>query len=225
MALVTCPDCGTQVSDQAPACPRCARPLQGMQQQGMQQGMQPAWQQRPQAPKSGMGVGLIIAIVAAVLIVPTVGIVAVMGIYGTRKYIANAKTAEAKNVLGQLSKDAMIAYEGESPDEPGKRRVCPSASAPVPADRNAVSGKKYQSSASDWQTDLSANKGFACLKFEMNSPQYYQYEYEATATGFVARAHGDLNGDGVFSTFEIKGQVIGDRLVISPVIEETNPEE
>lgn len=27
MALVACPDCGTQVSDLAPACPRCARPV------------------------------------------------------------------------------------------------------------------------------------------------------------------------------------------------------
>lgn len=27
MAVVTCPDCGRQVSDQAQACPQCARPL------------------------------------------------------------------------------------------------------------------------------------------------------------------------------------------------------
>jgi DNA-directed RNA polymerase subunit RPC12/RpoP len=26
MPLVTCPDCGTEVSDQAPACPKCGRP-------------------------------------------------------------------------------------------------------------------------------------------------------------------------------------------------------
>lgn len=27
MALVKCPDCGSEVSDQAPACPRCGRPM------------------------------------------------------------------------------------------------------------------------------------------------------------------------------------------------------
>lgn len=27
MALVTCPDCGTRVSDQAQQCPKCARPF------------------------------------------------------------------------------------------------------------------------------------------------------------------------------------------------------
>jgi zinc-ribbon domain len=26
MALVTCPDCGKEISDQAPACPSCGRP-------------------------------------------------------------------------------------------------------------------------------------------------------------------------------------------------------
>ena len=29
MALIKCPDCGTECSDQAPACPKCARPLSG----------------------------------------------------------------------------------------------------------------------------------------------------------------------------------------------------
>lgn len=28
MPLVKCPDCGTEVSDQADACPKCARPMQ-----------------------------------------------------------------------------------------------------------------------------------------------------------------------------------------------------
>jgi predicted amidophosphoribosyltransferase len=27
MALVKCPDCGREVSDQAPTCPQCGRPL------------------------------------------------------------------------------------------------------------------------------------------------------------------------------------------------------
>lgn len=205
MALFPCPDCGTQVSDQALGCPKCGRPLRAPMQ----------------APKSGMSTVLIVVIVVVVLIVPVLGVLATLAIYGTRKYVANAKTAEARNTLGMIAKDAVLAYEGEGAD--GKRRVCPSASAPVPADRTMVSGKKYMSSAAEWQTDKAANAGFACLRFEMATPQYFQYEYEATATSFVARARGDLNGDGVFSTFEIQGQVVGDRLVVSPAILETNP--
>ena len=210
MAIIACPDCGTQASDQAPSCPRCARPLRGM------------------APKKqGMSVVLIVFIVAAALIVPVVGILATLSIYGTRKYIANAKTAEAKNTLGYLAKQAVAAYEAESlsPDATAKRRLCASASAPVPADRSAISGKKYQSSAADWQADAAANAGFACLRFEMSAPQYFQYEYTATASTFVVRAHGDLNGDGKFSTFELKGQIVDDHIVIAPAIREVDPEE
>jgi hypothetical protein len=29
MALITCPDCKSECSDQAPACPKCGRPLGG----------------------------------------------------------------------------------------------------------------------------------------------------------------------------------------------------
>lgn len=183
--------------------------------------MQQPYPVPPVAPKKGMSVGLIILIVVLVTIIPIVGILAVLGVYGTRRYIANAKTAEAKNSLAYIAKGAVTAFEESGKD----RHLCSSASAPVPAARSDVSGKKYQSSRGDWMTDSAKNAGFACLKFEMISPQYFQYEYQATATGFVARAHGDLNGDGVFSTFEITGQLVGDRLVISPSILETNPDE
>jgi hypothetical protein len=42
---------------------------------------------------------------------------------------------------------------------------------------------------------------------------------------FVARARGDIDGDGVMSTFELRGQLIGDRLHVAPTIQETDPEE
>jgi len=170
-----------------------------------------------------MSTGLIILIVAIVVALPVLSILSILGIFGVRKYIANAKTAEATNTLGQIAKSVAREYEDTSRD--GKHRVCPSASSPIPADKSNVSAKKYMSSRSEWDTDELANKGFACLKFQMTSPQYFQYEYEATATSFVARAHGDLNGDGVFSTYEIAGQVVGERLVLSPMITETNPQE
>ena len=32
MALIKCPDCSTEVSDQAAACPKCARPMKSPQQ-------------------------------------------------------------------------------------------------------------------------------------------------------------------------------------------------
>jgi len=79
---------------------------------------------------------------------------------------------------------------------------------------------KYQSTPADW-------KPWAPIRFEIDSPQYYQYEVKAAADGqsCVATARGDLNGDGKTSKFELTIKKKGDRLVIDPSIKETDPEE
>lgn len=186
----------------------------------------------PPPPKSGTSTGALVAIIVVAVggvLVAVSGILAVLGIYGTRKYIVNAKTAEARHAVGMIAKGAAMAYESESMAPAVLtegaatsivRKLCPSAQ-PVPASLDAVAAKKYQSSVGDWEGD----EGWRCLRFEMPMPQYYQYRYTSTATTFRAVAHGDLNGDGVASTFEVQGKIEGGRLVTAPKIEETNPEE
>lgn len=179
-------------------------------------------------------------LVELMIVVAIVGVLAVLAVYGVRKYIANAKTAEAKNSLGQIGKDAVSAFEGERMSATvlaaGSstaiiRSMCQSASASVPGTLASVKGAKYQSSAADWSpaADVAANKGFPCLRFEMTAPQYYMYNYTATGTtegSFTATANGDLNGDGVGSTFTLLGATqSGGRLVVAPSIGEVSPEE
>ena len=60
-----------------------------------------------------MSTCLIVVIIAAVLAVPVLGIMASLGIYGFRRYLAAAKTAEAKNTIGAISRGAVAAYERE----------------------------------------------------------------------------------------------------------------
>ena len=47
------------------------------------------------------------------------------------------------------------------------------------------------------------------LEFRQPSLHYYAFSFQSenrpTGSSFVARAHGDLDGDGVFSNFEIRG--------------------
>jgi hypothetical protein len=81
------------------------------------------------------------------------------------------------------------------------------------------------SNPAEWQLDKDAHAGFACLGFEMSSPQYYQYDYQSTGTAFTATARGDLNGDGQLSSFTVTGKVVGDRLVVSTGVDEVNPKE
>ncbi len=174
-------------------------------------------------------------LIELMIVVAIVGVLAVLAVYGVRKYIANAKTAEAKNSVGQMSKDALTKYEGEAMSgavlAPGGttgvlRDVCLSASAKVPA--AVPTAQKYQSQSSDWNVDGVAvpAKGFSCLHFEMGGPQYYQYNYQgATTASFSAEARGDLNGDGITSLFHQDGSVIGGRLNLAPSIIEVGPEE
>ena len=174
-------------------------------------------------------------LIELMIVVAIVGVLAVLAVYGVRKYIANAKTAEAKNSVGQMSKDALTKYEGEAMAgtvlAPGGttgvlRDVCLSASAKVPG--AVPTAQKYQSQSSDWNVDgtVVPSKGFSCLHFEMGGPQYYQYNYQgATTASFSAEARGDLNGDGITSLFHQDGSVIGGRLNLAPSIIEVGPEE
>jgi type IV pilus assembly protein PilA len=174
------------------------------------------------APKRGRPVWLILLICLPVLVLVVLPVFSVLAIYGVRKYIANAKTAEARSTLAEIARDAAATYDPQ-------RGFCPSAPHPVPADRTGLSGQKYQSAPSDWDDGRAPSVGFACLKFSLQVPQYYQYSYKTTGVGrtaFEATAHGDLNGDGNFSTFIVRGAVgPGGVVAIAPRIEEDHPEE
>jgi len=121
-----------------------------------------------------------------------------MAIYGVRRYLQSAKTSEAKNTLGAIGKAAVAAYERD-------KALCPSASEAVP--KAPPSGRKYQSTDTDWQRDAAGKGGFACLKFSMQNPQYYSYSYTATDAGFIVTARGDLDADGNFSELTLEGKV------------------
>jgi type IV pilus assembly protein PilA len=172
-------------------------------------------------------------LVELMIVVAIIGVLAALAIYGVRKYLANAKTAEARMAVGRIAKDAASAWDRESiavsiiqlGSTAGiSHSLCPSAD-PVPSD--VPGAAKYQSKPSDW------TGGWSCLHFSMDGPQYYRYDYDAVAgASFVAKAEGDLNGDGVnFSTFSMVGSVEEDPstheevVVVSPSIIELNPEE
>jgi prepilin-type N-terminal cleavage/methylation domain-containing protein len=180
-------------------------------------------------------------LIELMIVVAIIGILSVLAVYGVRKYIAHTKTAEARNALGRMSQAAVAFYEQEHMSgtvlpQGGaatlSRVLCASASKSVPASIGSVQGMKYQSTVSDWNTDSAGNSGFACLHFTIDQPQYYMYSYGLTGSGgspgdsFTGTANGDLNGDGIQSTFTLSGAITPSFTVsIAPNIVETNPEE
>ena len=196
-------------------------------------------------------------LVELMIVVAIIGVLAALAIYGVRKYLANAKTAEARNGLGQMGKDSITAYSkegmagtvldlqkstaivnrlcGSSTSVPGKLADLDGATPPT-----EIQGKKFQSSPIDWQPPVATGEnqydGWVCLKFSMNDPQYYAYNYvqsvSTTAAGgkFVTEAMGDLDGDKVGSFFSLEGSIQKDSAgkitaVLAPNLKERNPEE
>jgi type IV pilus assembly protein PilA len=180
-------------------------------------------------------------LIELMIVVAIVGILSVLASYGVRKYVANAKTSEARASLGRMAKDAAAAYERESmagsmvstgSSAGVSRRLCATASTSVPSSSTAIQGHKYQSKPSEWNADAVGNSGFACLKFSIDQPQYYQYSYSMSGSGwnptdsFAAAAQGDLDGNGVLSLFQITGSINSKYVLnIAPNFVEVRPDE
>jgi type IV pilus assembly protein PilA len=169
-------------------------------------------------------------LVELMIVVAIIGVLSALAIYGVRKYLANAKTAEARTALGRISKDAQSAWERENmPGAPlalggvaaASKALCPNAAATVPADIASVTNGKYQSSPAEWNDGA----GWACLRFTMDGPQYFMYNYLAPAVAgvagetFTATADGAGNSLGGFTMSGVLDDSAGEMVLrVSPAI-------
>lgn len=184
-------------------------------------------------------------LVELMIVVAIIGVLSALAIYGVRKYLNNAKTAEAREGIGRIAKDASSAYTRENMAATVmnlggvagvSNRLCASANKAVPDGIGNVKGQKYQSKPSEW-ADGDQVTGWQCLKFSMQDPQYFMYNYTAAAptaqdesNTFSATAQGDLNGDGTPSTFTLAGGLKLENgktlvMVVAPNIAEDKPDE
>jgi type IV pilus assembly protein PilA len=173
------------------------------------------------------------SLVELMIVVAIIGVLSTLAIQGVRRYLANAKTAEARNALGVLAKAATSSYDRESGDTAlinlgsasaaVTHQFCATAGNTVPLAKASIAGKKYQSTPGDWSGD--GTTGWRCLRFSIDTPQAFMYGYDGTATTFTATANGDLNGDGTLSTFTIVGKAESGVARYAPNIAEVSPDE
>jgi type IV pilus assembly protein PilA len=129
---------------------------------------------------------LVVVGVVLVVVVAVVGILAALGIFGVRRYLDQAKSAEGRASVTELALGIVSCAETDP------AHALPESSPSVPPNLSDVSGKKYMSSAADWSAPA-----FSCGKFRMSAPQYFQYSWvKESATSGRAEARADFDGNG-----------------------------
>lgn len=187
-------------------------------------------------------------LVELMIVVAIIGVLAALAIFGVRKYLASAKSAEARNTLGAINRASVAAYErenipsellpGGSQSQAATHSLCGTA---IPVPNYIPAGKKYQSKSTagdDYESGDTLN-GWKCLRFGVSGPQLYAYQYTRGAAfnlaasltapagmAWAAEARGDLDGDGLtFSDFAGVGGIEGGAPKISTILLEANADE
>ncbi|CAN94438.1 MULTISPECIES: type IV pilin protein [Sorangium] len=183
-------------------------------------------------------------LIEVMIVIAIVSVLAALAIVGVRSYLATAKTAEAKQIVGAITRTAIAQYERERDVSQilaatgvvsaNTHLLCTSAT-PVPLTFTAVEGTKYQPSNApgvDFNSG-STLEGWQCLGFSISQPIYFQYSYQVggsyvsqglpgaplpTGDGFEVGAVGDLKADGQRCTITRIGEVRDGEIATSTTI-------
>ena len=181
-------------------------------------------------------------LVELMIVVAIIGVLAALAIYGVTRYLASAKTSEAKNTVGAITRAAVGAYERETYDNQlladgansttATHSLCKDANR-VPATTPA--GTKYQPQTAAQQDFNKGDNitGWTCLNFSMTQPIAYSYGYvlgagtgKSGAIDFEVNAFGDIDGDGAgavapganIATFARGGAIRNGQVVLSTTL-------
>jgi type IV pilus assembly protein PilA len=143
----------------------------------------------------------------AMTITAFTGILAAVAIPAFMKYIRHSKTSEA-SVHVHRGYSAAASYAAEHAGQ-GKRFAFPASTGWTPAAPCCGHpGGKCAPDASAW-----TGPTWRALEFSVDEPHYYQYRFTSEGKGAAARftieARGDLNCDGVYSSYKMEGEVDG----------------
>lgn len=150
-------------------------------------------------------------LIELMIVVAIIGILAAVAIPAFMKYIKKSKTSEARQFVKKIYDGARSYYMDRGVGKGiGGGTIAPqfpveAATPTVPALGDCcAAGDKCAPDATLW-TDPS----WVALQFSVDDPHYYSYTYAtaAPATQFTARANGDLDCDGEYSTFEMYGVI------------------
>jgi hypothetical protein len=160
------------------------------------------------------GQNMAIAAIALGSLYLVVGLLTAIAVPAFLQYIRRAKESEAEAKVSELSDSAEGYYHefGRLPESTPltpARRCCEHPGGRCPAD------------PADW-----SHPTWQALNFAISDLFFYQYQFVSDGTSFTARAVGDLDCDGIMSTFERVGTVRpGGAIQVGSDIIRTRPDE
>jgi type II secretory pathway pseudopilin PulG len=154
-------------------------------------------------------------------VVAGLGLTLTVAVPAFRKYMERARALEVVPKLKQISDGAAAYFEeserlqmvpGESPESKPEKRF-PESTPVTPARSCCEFGTEGLCEGTDWDTPT-----WRALGFSIDRRHRFRFQFVATGLGkkamYTARAHADLDCDGLESTFERTGRVDGSLKVV-----------
>ena len=153
-------------------------------------------------------------LIELMIVVAIIGILAAVAIPAFMKYIKKSKTAEATQQVKKLADGARSYYMEDRVAQGGGFAIQKQFPNPAPSTPGLGACCGQPSDKCPVLTFLWNAEPWTSLKFGMTDPHYYSYEFVsggfARGSTYTARANGDLDCDGTFSTFEMYGSISAD---------------
>ncbi len=133
-----------------------------------------------------------------------------LGTHEVQVRLQRARTQEALDNVASIYRGAVAYYEAECRRTHPKQFPASVGPSPSLATLSRARGRRLKARLEDWE-----QASWQALSFVIGDPHRYVYQFDSlhradshealppgNPNAFTARAHGDLDGDGVFSTFE-----------------------